>query len=84
MNKMGYMHGSKETAKGRAAERKHSKEHDFQERPGRPVRHKPTGKRENPNRYQPTGLIRGLGGERHRAAEKSKKRKISFAESLRS
>jgi hypothetical protein len=23
MNKMGYMHGSKETAKGRAAERKH-------------------------------------------------------------
>jgi len=27
MNKLGYMHGSKETAKGRAAQRKH--EHDY-------------------------------------------------------
>lgn len=25
MNKLGYMHGSKETAKGRAAEKKHKK-----------------------------------------------------------
>jgi hypothetical protein len=28
MNKLGYMHGSKETAKGKAAEKKHRSHHD--------------------------------------------------------
>lgn len=27
MNKLGYMHGNKETAKGREAERKHKRDH---------------------------------------------------------
>lgn len=79
MNKLGFMHGSKETEKGRKAEKKHMRKIGAnREIPD--VRGK---KKENPNRYKPTGLIRGLGGERHRAAEKSKKRRgPSFAEAM--
>lgn len=82
MNKLGYMRGSKETAKGRAAERRHGK-NITQTNQHRPKMHVRPARKENPNRYKPTGLIRGLGGERHRAAEKSKRGK-TFAESLRS
>lgn len=64
------MHGSKITRKGRSLERKHITQHN-QHRPKRHVR--PASAKENPNRYQPTGLIRGLGGERFRAADKSKR-----------
>lgn len=79
MNRMGVMRGSKITAKGRKMEREHITQHN-QHRPKKHVRGK---KRENPNRYQPTGLIRGLGGERFRAADKSKVRKgPTFASAL--
>lgn len=69
MNKLGFMHGSKETAKGKAAEKKHMRKVGANKN----LPNRGTGKKSNPNRYQPTGLIRGLGGERKRAAEKSKK-----------
>ena len=79
MNKMGFMHGSKETAKGREAEKKHVRKIGA----NRGLPDRKGGKKDNPNRYQPSGLIRGLGGERKRAAEKSKKRKgPSFAEAM--
>lgn len=84
MNKLGFMHGSKVTEKGRAAEKKHM-DKITQHNQHRPKRHvKSGGKKNNPNRYQPTGLIRGLGGERHRAAERSKKsgKGPTFAEAM--
>lgn len=79
MNAKGFMRGSKITAKGREAEKKHMRKIGANR--GLPdVKGK---KKHNPHTYQPTGLIRGLGGERHRAAEKSKKRKgPSFAEAM--
>ena len=82
MNSIGAMRGNKETAKGRAMEKKH---HGIRKVGAN--RHLPDKKGEkkgNPNRYQPSGLIRGLGGERFRAAEKSKKKKHGFAASLAS
>lgn len=79
MNAMGYMHGNKETAKGEAAEKKHMRRIGA----NRGLATHKGKKKENPNRYQPSGLIRGLGGERHRAADKSKKRKgPSFTEAM--
>lgn len=74
------MHGSKITEKGREAEKKHMRRiganRDLPTHKGK--------KRENPNRYQPSGLIRGLGGERSRAADKTKKRHKgpSFTEAM--
>lgn len=70
MNAKGYMKGPHETAEGRRVEKKHMRKVGA----NRGIKEQKGGKKGNPNRYQPTGLIRGLGGERHRAAEKSKKR----------
>ena len=81
MNARGFMHGSKETAKGRAAEKKHMRKIGA----NKGLSDIRGGKRENPNRYQPSGLIRGLGGERKLAADKTKKRRkgSSFTEALK-
>ena len=81
MNARGFMHGSKETAKGRAAEKKHMRKIGA----NRELADVRGGRKSNPNRYQPSGLIRGLGGERKRAADKTKKKHkgSSFTEALK-
>jgi hypothetical protein len=58
MNKMGLMKGSKETKKGREAEKKHSA------------------------KVRSHSKIRGLGGEIHRPATRSRHQGHSFAENL--
>lgn len=81
MNAEGYMHGSKITAKGRKAEKKHMRKVGA----NRGLADVKGGNKKNPHTYEPSGLIRGLGGERGRAAEKSKKRKHkgpTFAEAM--
>lgn len=58
MNARGFMKGNKETAKGRAAEKKHKSD------------------------YEPSGLIRGLGGEKHHKGKKSTHKGPTFAEAM--
>ena len=71
MNARGFMRGNKITKKGEAAEKKHM-DKITQHNQHRPKRHVRQGKKTYPNRYQPTGLIRGLGGVRGRAADNTK------------
>ena len=79
MNARGFMHPK--GTKGREAEKKHMRKIGA----NKGLSDIRGGKRENPNRYQPSGLIRGLGGERKLAADKTKKRRkgSSFTEALK-